>query len=189
MNRVGRMLLQAMNDHESDNAGRSMDRSMRDDYARGYSDGYSYGRRDGMQDSARGGTQDGRDMFENDGARNNRRRRDRGESLALSKHDMMHWKHILRNADGSRGEHFTPEQVKREVDRLGIRFDEYSESEFCMAMNMLYSDFCEVNRSFVSPDREPHYYAKLAQAWLEDDDGPTGSEKLALYFYSIANDD
>ena len=94
----------------------------------------------------------------------------------------------MLNADGSRGPHFNAEQVERESERLGIRFDEYSMKEFCMVMNMLYSDFCEVERSNVSPDKEAHHYAKMAQAWLEDDDGPMPSEKLALYYHCMKND-
>ena len=80
-------------------------------------------------------------------------------------------------------------QAEEAASKLGIRFDEYSEKEFCMAMNMLYSDLCEVCRANVSPEKEAHYYAKMAQAWLEDDDGPPPSEKLALYYYCIADDE
>lgn len=115
--------------------------------------------------------------------------RDRGESVELSKHDMMHWEKMLKNADGSKGKHFSMQDVEEMAEKLNLRFDEYSEKDFCMTMNMLYSDFCEVNRAFVSPEKEAHYYAKAAQAWLEDDDGPIGSEKLALYYYCIVDDE
>jgi hypothetical protein len=61
--------------------------------------------------------------------------------------------------------------------------------ELCMTVNMLYSDYCEVNKPYVSPERECHYYVELAKAFLEDDDGPEPSEKLALYYYCIAEDE
>ena len=32
-------------------------------------------------------------------------------------------------------------------------------------------------------------YTKLGKAWLEDEDAPEGSEKLALYFRCIACDE
>lgn len=47
----------------------------------------------------------------------------------------------------------------------------------------------EVNKPYVSPERECHYYVELAKAFLEDDDGPEPSEKLALYYYCIAEDE
>lgn len=46
-----------------------------------------------------------------------------------------------------------------------------------------------VNKPYVSPERECHYYVELAKAFLEDDDGPEPSEKLALYYYCIAEDE
>lgn len=109
--------------------------------------------------------------------------------MRLSKFDIMRWEKLLKNADGTKGKHFDLDEVEEAAKHLGIRFDEYSEKELCVTMNMLYSDLCEVNRSLVSSDKEAQYYAKLAQAWLEDDDGPKPSEKLALYFYCIADDE
>ena len=58
-----------------------------------------------------------------------------------------------------------------------------------MTMNMLYSDLCEALRPMISPDKEAYCYAKIAQAWLEDDDGPAPAEKLALYYYCIVDED
>lgn len=154
---------------------------MRDNYMDGYRDGY-----DRANYEIRG------EYDREDGARGRskttgRYTRDRN-SIALNPQDISHWEKKLRNADGTHGKHFDMKQVEDVADKLGIRFDEYSEKEFCMTMNMLYSDLCEVNRAYVSPDKEAHYYGKLAQAWLEDDDGPAPSEKLALYFYCIADE-
>lgn len=135
-----------------------------------------------MQDGRRGVKGTGRD-------RRRGRRRDYGETLSLTKSDIMNWKHNLENADGTRGPHFNMEQVMEAAKAVGIRFEDFDERELCMTVNMLYSDYCEVNKPYVSPERECHYYVELAKAFLEDDDGPEPSEKLALYYYCIAEDE
>lgn len=193
MNDYGkRYLIEQMNRHDG-RRDRRRDREDRDydDYERDYEHDYEMDSRRGRND----GYEDGRrDRDYEDGRRGVKgtgrgRRRDRGEPMRLSNFDMMRWKKMLRNADGTTGPHFEMQDIEQAVNKLGIRFDEYSEKEFCMVMNMLYSDYCEVNRSVVSPDKEAHYYAKLAQAWLEDDDGPEGREKLAIYFHCIADNE
>ena len=73
---------------------------------------------------------------------------------------------------------------------MGLRWDGYDEKDLCMTANMLYSDFCEVLKSIIPPDKEVLAYVKMAQAWLEDPDSPVdGSEKLALYYYCIVSDE
>lgn len=197
MNKVARMIVQdRLNrrdsaNHDRANDGNNWNDSARDaiDQARrdGYSDGYKAGydrasyeiksEYDKEMDEARRRSKTtGRYMRDRDIAR-------------LSNADIMHWEKKLRNADGTRGKHFDMHHVEEAASKLGIRFDEYSEKEFCMAMNMLYSDLCEVCRAHVSPEKEAQYYAKMAQAWLEDDDGPPPSEKLALYYYCIVDED
>ena len=69
------------------------------------------------------------------------------------------------------------------------RFKEYDEKELCITTNMLYSDYCEVLKSIVPKDKEDIVYTKMAQAFLEDEDAPEGSEKLALYYKCIVDDD
>ena len=134
--------------------------------------------------------QDGRRGVKGTGrGRRRGRQRDYGETLSLTKSDIMNWKHNLENADGTRGPHFNMEQVMEAAKAVGIRFEDFDERELCMTVNMLYSDYCEVNKPYVSPERECHYYVELAKAFLEDDDGPEPSEKLALYYYCIAEDE
>lgn len=201
MNKIARMIVQDKLSRR-DSAG-----NMRGDQARGdNARGDMQNDRGDMRDRSRdynAGYRDGYDQANyeirgeydrEDGARRRSKTtgryvRDRGESVKLGNHDLMHWEKNLRNADGTRGKHFDMSQVIEVANKLGIRFDEYSEKEFCMVMNMLYSDFCEVCRAHVSPEKEAHYYAKMAQAWLEDDDGPMPSEKLALYYYCIVDED
>ena len=199
MNKFARMIVQdklsrrdsashnQMNDSASRNQMNDSDymksRAIMDGYRDGYRDGY-----DRANYEIRG------EYDREDGARRRskttgRYMRDRGESVKLSDQEISHWEGKLRNADGTHGKHFDMHHVTEAASRLGIRFDEYSEKELCMTMNMLYSDLCEVCRAYISPEKEAHHYAKMAQAWLEDDDGPSSSEKLALYYYCIADDE
>lgn len=110
--------------------------------------------------------------------------------MKLKKKDYMKWEKHLENADGSHGKHFEFEQVKKIADQIGIRYDGYDEKELCMTANMLYSDFCGVLKNIIPPDKEVLAYTKMAQAWLEDPDSPVeGSEKLALYYWCIVQDE
>lgn len=109
--------------------------------------------------------------------------------MRLTKSDMKHWKHKLHNADGTRGEHYDMQQIMQAAEKLGIKFHEFDEKEFCITVNMMYSDYCKVLKKHVSPEKELIVCAELAKAFLEDDDGPEASEKLALYYYCIANNE
>lgn len=106
------------------------------------------------------------------------------EKTRLTNREMKMWKNNLINADGSRGEKYTMEQILPIAQQLGIKFHEFSEEDLCMAVNMLYSDYCKVLGADLG------MYVKLAKAFLEDDDfDGTGSEKLALYYKCIASDE
>lgn len=133
---------------------------------------------------------DGRYMRERGGEYEERHEHhERREELSLPRHEMREWKRRLKNADGTTGEHFTAEQMHEASHQVGATFEEYDEAELCMAANMLYSDLCEALRVVIPKDREAMMYAKMARYWLEDEDGPKGSEKLALYFYCIVEDE
>ena len=110
--------------------------------------------------------------------------------MRLKKKDFMKWERNLENTDGTRGKHFDPQQIKSTAEQMGIKYHGYDEKELCMTVNMLYSDYAEVLRSVIPPDKELHIYVKLAQAWLEDPDSPVeGSEKLALYYWCIVSEE
>lgn len=111
------------------------------------------------------------------------------QRMKLNKKDIQTWKRKMMNADGSHGEHFDMQQIMSAAEKLGIKFKEYDEKELCITANMLYSDYCEVFKSLVPKDKEDVVYTKMAQAFLEDEDAPEGSEKLALYYYCIVDDD
>lgn len=111
---------------------------------------------------------------------------DYGEpAMYLSKKDISEWRQRLQNADGSKGAHFDTNKVMQIAEKMGIHFNNFSEKEFAITMNMLYSDYCEALKPVIPPDREDMVYAKMAKAFLEDDDAPEASEKLALYYHCI----
>lgn len=112
---------------------------------------------------------------------------DHGEEMRLSRSDMKRWKKMLKNGDGSTGEHFSADQMHEVSRQVGAKYEDYDEADLCMTANMLYSDLCEALRPLVPKEKEAMVYAKMARYWLEDDDGPEGSEKLALYYYCIVD--
>ncbi len=109
--------------------------------------------------------------------------------MKLSKKDIQEWKRNLRNADGTSGEHFEMEHLVRAAENMGVKFRDYSEKEYCIVANMLYSDMCEAVKGIVPPEKELHLFARMAKAWLEDEDAPDPKEKLALYYYCIVKED
>lgn len=110
--------------------------------------------------------------------------------MHLKKKDYMRWEKHLENADGTKGKHFDAEHVKKIAEQIGVKYRGYDEKDLCMTANMLYSDYCEVLKNIIPPEKELIAYVKLAVAWLEDSDAPVeGSEKLALYYWCIVNDE
>lgn len=110
--------------------------------------------------------------------------------MRLSKRDMQEWKRNLENADGSMGEHFRDmQQVLSVAQQQGVQFRDYDEKDFCLVVNMLYSDYCEALKPIVSPDKELLVYVRMAKAWLEDEDATRGKEKLYLYYKCVVDDD
>lgn len=173
---------------------RSYDR--RRDYARGndYYDGrdYARGRRDYADSNDYNDYDDGYD-------RHSQPFNIRGEMdydidgsdyaddapMKLTKRDMQEWKHRMRNSDGTAGEHFDMEQIVHMGENIGVHFRDYSEKEFALVANMLYSDLAEALKGIVPPDKETMVFAKMAKAWLEDEDAPDPREKLALYYHCV----
>ena len=106
--------------------------------------------------------------------------------LKLSKADIMKAEQKLHNVDGSHGPHYDYQQIMQVAERLGIRFDSFTEKEFCLCVNMMYADYIMVIRKYTPPEKELMCCAEMAKAFFDDPDGPEPSEKLALYFHCIA---
>lgn len=109
--------------------------------------------------------------------------------LKIKKEDLHKWKKMLKNEDGTQGEHFTKEQIMPMAEKVGVEFKDYDEHEFVFVANMRYAQDCEALRNVVTPEREALIYAKLAKAWLEPKYGPKGSEKLAMEYYCVIEED
>lgn len=130
------------------------------------------------------------------GRRGNRRgdRRDFAEDfhdmpLKLTKSAMYEWKNNMRNTDGTKGEHFKLDEIEEAAEKLKINFKDYSEKEFCLAVNMIYSDFGHIIKRLVGPDKELIVCADFAKAYLDDPDGLDPSEKLAVQYYCMVDFD
>ena len=101
----------------------------------------------------------------------------------LTDHDIEEWMKHIENSDGTRGAHFSKEEVKQMAQKHGVKFDDFSELDLYLATNMMYSDYCE---SLGTYTKNPDAYVKMAVDFLEDDDFEgTPSEKLSLYWHDI----
>lgn len=143
------------------------------DYRDGYEDGYADARR-GVKGTGPYGRRD-----RMDGAHES--------PLRLSKEDLREWKQALENADGTHGPHYDMSQIMNAAEKLDIKFRDFSEAEFCMTVNMLYSDYCHTVREFIPQEKALDFFACLAKDFLHDDDGPEPWTKLMLYYHCIVN--
>ena len=130
-----------------------------------------------------------RDDYNRDYERDRRDYDDGHTKLKLPKEDMKRWGEMLKNADGSEGMHFDKRMLKERIRKMQPDMEGYTEDDLCMTANMLYSDYCEVIGPYISrePEKEADFYLKMAKAFLEDEDAPDGSAKLAMYFFCIAD--
>ena len=105
--------------------------------------------------------------------------------IKLTKADFNKWEKMLHNADGTHGPHYNYEQAVMAAEKIGIRFDSYSEREFYMCLNMMYADYGVIVSKHMPPEKVLHFLAEMAKAFFDDPDGPEPSEKLALYFHCV----
>ena len=88
------------------------------------------------------------------------------------------WTRTMKNADGSRGAHWTMDQTTQVMRQYNINCDPV---EFFTVMNIIYSDYSSVLKKFGANSVE--VYANLAKAWLEDEDAVP--DKLQTYYECI----
>jgi hypothetical protein len=168
------------------------------DHRRGdYSNGDYYDELDerrGVRGSGRGDRANGNDMARGD--RTSTGHRDfedmadyhMKKAMKLTKSDINKWKHNMENSDGSKGEHYDMDAVIGAAEKLGVRFNHFDEREFCIAVNMIYSDYGHIIKRLVQDkEKELLVCADFAKAFLDDPDGPEPSEKLAIYYHCIAS--
>lgn len=190
------------NDYEEerymrDRAMDRMDRADRNDYRRRGANGrYMRDRADGRYDDRRNYDDRRRDRYEDD-ERDYRAYRSSNDGhghepkLKLPREDMKRWGQMLMNADGTEGMHFDKYMLMERIKHMSGDMEGYTEEDLCMAANVLYSDYCEVLKPYISrePEKEADFYLKMAKAFLNDEDAPDGSAKLAMYYFCIADVD
>lgn len=110
--------------------------------------------------------------------------------MKLTKSEGNRWLHEMENTDGTQGPHYSMQEVMHVAEKLGIRFNEFSEREFFITVNMWYSDFGHVTKRVVGDNKEKELMvnADYAKAYLEDPDGADGSKKLAVTFHCMRGD-
>lgn len=97
----------------------------------------------------------------------------------LTKADAVAWVGEMENADGTRGGHWTMEETEKVRTQKNIGCDPVM---FYAAMNMMYSDYCEVAKKFSAPVAD--FCACMAKAFLDDKDA--APHKLARYYRYVA---
>lgn len=101
----------------------------------------------------------------------------------LTKEQYEEWMKNLENDDGTRGAHFSKQQTDEMAKKLGVDFSDFSKEAWELAVNMMYSDYCDTIGKHVQGH---DIYGKLAKDFLEDEDASKdGEEKLAAYYHSI----
>lgn len=111
-------------------------------------------------------------------------RHDGEHPMKLSDEAYKDWMKHIENFDGSTGAKWTKEETNNVAKHIGVDFNGFTESDFCAAMNMLYSDYGETLEHYGVG--KPEVYGCLARDFLVDDDFQgNGTEKLALYYYEI----
>lgn len=96
----------------------------------------------------------------------------------MPKKEAEDWVDEMENADGTKGQHWSIEQSKSLKERLDLDLDPV---EFYVALNMMYSDYCEVAKKFGVDNAE--FYACLANGFLKDKDAV--HDKLERYYEYI----
>lgn len=101
-----------------------------------------------------------------------------GHGKKMTKEKVEKWVKHMRT-DGHKGEMWTMEDAKELAKPYGIT-EGQELIDFYAALNMVYSDYCEVAKEWGVDDET--YYAALACAFLYDEDGKAPSEKIAAYY-------
>ena len=98
----------------------------------------------------------------------------------LSYDEAEEWCDNMINADGTKGCHWTLEQTQDVAKQRNINCDP---NDFYAAMNMMYSDYCMIAKSYGIDTA--NFYADLAAAFLTDKDAVPG--KIVEYWETIAS--
>lgn len=97
----------------------------------------------------------------------------------LTREDAEEWMRGLENEDGSKGAHWTFEQVRQVMGQKNVSADPIS---FYVVLNMIYSDYGKVFRKYGMADKLD-FYVDMAKAFIDDKDAVP--DKAAAYYEHI----
>lgn len=100
------------------------------------------------------------------------------QGMPMTKEMAEEWTRSMKNEDGTKGPHWTMEQVKQVMAQKGIK---YEPAEFFAVLNAMYSDYCAVLKKHGINNID--IYIDLASAWLNDSDAVPN--KAAMYYECI----
>ncbi len=102
----------------------------------------------------------------------------RGMEMEFTPEIAKEWVKKMHNEDGTMGEHWNMDQVKKLMTQRGV---EYNQAEVYAIMNAIYSDYCKVLKKYGF--NSPEGYMDLALAWLNDSDAVPN--KAMMYYECI----
>ena len=85
------------------------------------------------------------------------------------------WTKSMHNEDGTKGPHWTMEQVKQVMSQRGIKHDP---AVFWAILNSLYSDYCAVFKKHGVNNMD--FYVDMTSAWINDKDAV--KDKAGAYY-------
>lgn len=103
----------------------------------------------------------------------------KGGEMVLTEEMADEWMHGLHNEDGTKGPHWTKEQVKQVMAQKGIKADSI---HFWAAMNASYSDLCAIAKKH-GVNTVDFYTDYSVAFWLQDKDAV--EDKLCAYFLNV----
>lgn len=113
--------------------------------------------------------------------------RESTKMMRLTEHETEMWMQRMKNDDPDKptGPMWSEAECLAVASSAGIDLSGIPGYVFWAAMNMKWSDEWSVARDFGVD--QPLYYARQAEAFLRDKDGPGPEEKLCAYYRHIAS--
>lgn len=90
------------------------------------------------------------------------------------------WTKHMINADGTKGPHWSPEEVKQVINQRGLNVDFWP---FYAALNAEYSDRCKVNKKY-NVNNIDFYVDCTMYFWMEDEDA-VDNKTMAYYTFVV----
>lgn len=102
-----------------------------------------------------------------------------GKRAKLDRQMADEWTSAMKNEDGSKGPHWSMEQVKQVL--MIHNMDDSDPMEYWVAMNAMYSDYCKLAKKYNVNNTD--FFFDMAKAFIEDQDAV--EDKLAMYYECI----